>query len=99
MVCFVFSFRYYDIEREMYGYEILYELKESSNNYFCLKTGALYPLLQTMVSNNLLEKYDKENHNRKQTFYKITTSGLQYLQREIRNWKKYSNAVNKVLGI
>lgn len=85
--------------REMYGYEILSELKENSDNYFCLKTGTLYPLLQTMVSNNLLETYDKKNHNRKQTFYKITTSGFEHLQQEIQNWKNYSNAVNKVLGI
>ena len=85
--------------REMYGYEIVLELKKVSDNYFSLKTGTVYPLLQTLVSNRLLEAYDKEYCKQKRTFYKITNYGLEYLQQEIKNWKMYSNAVNKVLGI
>ena len=84
--------------REMYGYEIVSELKRVSDNYFCLKTGTLYPLLRTMVSDGLLEMYDMETCKQKRTFYKITDSGLEYLQQETQNWKNYTSAVNKVLG-
>lgn len=86
-------------EKEMYGYEIASELRKVSSEYFCLKTGTLYPLLQVMVSNQLLEAYEVESYKQKRTYYKLTTSGLRYLQQEIKNWKNYSNAVNKVLGI
>ena len=34
----------------------------------------------------------------KRTFYKITDSGLEYLQQETQKWKNYTGAVNKVLG-
>ena len=84
--------------REMYGYEIVSELKRVSDNYFCLITGTLYPLLRTMVSDGLLEMYDMETCKQKRTFYKITDSGLEYLQQETQNWKNYTSAVNKVLG-
>ena len=84
--------------REMYGYEIVSELKRVSDNYFCLKTGTLYPLLRTMVSDGLLEMYDMETCKQKRTFYKITDSCIEYLQQETQNWKNYTGAVNKVLG-
>ena len=51
-----------------------------------------------MVSNGLLEMYDMETCKQKRTFYKITDSGLEYLQQETQNWKNYTSAVNKVLG-
>ena len=84
--------------RDMYGYEIVAELKNLSNDYFHLKTGTLYPLLQKMVVSKLLNVY-KVNHRQNRTYYKITDLGFEYLQQEIQNWKKYSNAVNNVLGI
>ena len=85
--------------REMYGYEIVSELKNISDNYFKLKTGTIYPLLKTLVSNQLLETYDTVYRNQRRTFYRITTLGFEYLQQEIQNWKDYSIAVNKVLEI
>lgn len=84
--------------KEMYGYEIVTELKNLSNDYFHLKTGTLYPLLQKMVENKLLDVY-QVNHKQNRTYYKITDYGFECLQQEIQNWKKYSKAVNKVLGI
>ena len=84
--------------REMYGYEIVTQLKNLSNDYFHLRTGTLYPLLQKMVESKLLSAY-QVNHKQNRTYYKITDYGFEYLQQEIQNWKKYSKAVNKVLGI
>ena len=84
--------------KEMYGYEIVSELRKLSNDYFSMKTGTAYPLLQKMVKNNLLFSH-QTNCKQNRTYYKITDCGFEYLQQEIQNWKKYSKAVNKVLGI
>ncbi|MDE6781538.1 MAG: PadR family transcriptional regulator, partial [Ruminococcus sp.] len=42
-------------EREMYGYEILTEMKERSGGQFAIKDGSMYPTLYRMIDNGLIE--------------------------------------------
>ena len=86
-------------QKDMYGYEIVCELKRLSGDFFCLQTGTVYPLLRTMLLKRLIETYEISSNKQKQTFYKITPYGIEYLKEETRNWIMYSGAVNKVLGI
>lgn len=52
-----------------------------------------------MLLKQLIETYEISSNKQKQTFYKITPYGIQYLKEEIQNWIMYSGAVNKVLEI
>ena len=46
--------------QDMYGYEIIEQLSEQSNNVFKLSAGSLYPLLHNLESKRLVESYDAE---------------------------------------
>ena len=46
--------------QDMYGYEIIEQLSEQSNNVFELSAGSLYPLLDNSESKRLVESYDAE---------------------------------------
>ena len=46
-------------EKDMYGYEMIEELRRKSENVFELKAGTLYPLLHGMETKGLLSSYEK----------------------------------------
>lgn len=82
---------------DMYGYQIVSELKKISDEYFSLQTGTVYPLLHTMVIDNFLQSFEKDNDGKTRTYYRITQLGRQKLEEGIHNWILFSEAVNKVL--
>ena len=85
-------------KEDMYGYQIVSELKKISDEYFSLQTGTVYPLLRTMVTDNSLEAFEKEYAGKLRTYYKITQLGRQKLDEGAHRWVLFSEAVNKVLN-
>lgn len=85
-------------KEDMYGYQIVSELKKISDEYFSLQTGTVYPLLRTMVTDNSLQAFKKEYAGKLRTYYKITQLGRQKLNEGTRHWTLFSEAVNKVLN-
>ena len=51
--------------KNMYGYQIIKELSEKSENVFELKEGTLYPILHGLESKNLITSYWDESTAKK----------------------------------
>ncbi len=86
-------------ERNMYGYQMIEELRKKSNNAFELKAGTLYPLLHTLEQKNMLTSYEETADNaRVRKYYSITKLGRKQLKEKKEEWKAYTSAVNGVLG-
>jgi len=86
-------------ERDMYGYQMIEELRKKSNNTFDLKAGTLYPLLHTLEQKNMLTSYEEVADNaRVRKYYSITKHGRQQLKEKKEEWIVYTAAVNDVLG-
>ena len=69
------------LERNMYGYEILQEMKKRSNDKFFLKDGSMYPILYRMIDKGLIE--DEQvlvGRRRTRVYYHITEAGKKYLE-------------------
>lgn len=67
-------------QREMYGYEILTEMKEKSGGQFAIKDGSMYPILYKMIDNGLIEDEQvKVGRRRTRVYYSITKRGKEYL--------------------
>ena len=62
-------------EKDMYGYEMIEELKKRSENVFALKAGTLYPLLHGMEDKGLLTCYEQEFQGKVRKYYSITGKG------------------------
>ena len=87
-------------ERDMYGYEIIKELKDRSENIFEFKEGTLYPVLHRMEGAELVKSYRREAENGKtRKYYAILPKGLEQLEKEKAQWNKFSTSVNKVIGV
>lgn len=85
-------------EKDMYGYEMIENLREKSQNVFELKAGTLYPLLHGMEDKNLLTVYEQEVNGKVRKYYSITKEGKKVLRQKKEEWKTYADAVGSVIG-
>ena len=86
-------------EKDMYGYEMIENLKSRSNNVFELKAGTLYPLLHSLEEKKYLTAYEKEVGGKMRKYYRITKEGIRCLKQKKEEWSEYSAAVLQVLSL
>lgn len=85
--------------RDMYGYEMIEELRTRSNRVFELKAGTLYPLLHTLEGQGWVVSYDGgAEGGRVRRYYRITARGRTALAEKAGEWNAYAAAVRGVLG-
>lgn len=85
-------------DRPAYGYLIIKEMEELSENVFCLNEGTLYPILHALEQEKYLESFWEESGTgRRRKYYRITDRGRKELSRKKEEWKTFAGAVSKVL--
>lgn len=85
-------------EKDMYGYMMIEELSNRSDNTFSLKAGTLYPLLHTLEKQGVISSYEENvDSARVRKYYSITKEGKKVLAEKKEEWKEYTTAVNRVL--
>ena len=85
--------------RDMYGYEMIEELRTRSNRVFELKAGTLYPLLHTLEAQGWVASCDGgAEGGRVRRYYRITAQGRTALAEKAGEWNTYAAAVRGVLG-
>jgi PadR family transcriptional regulator PadR len=88
-----------DMDRPMYGYEIIQELEARSEGYFRFKEGLIYPRLHEMEKQGLLQaRWKGQEGTRRRKFYSITGKGRRRLEEELAGWEAFSQHVNLLLG-
>lgn len=85
-------------DKNMYGYEMIKELKEKSQNVFELKEGTLYPILHSLEENNLITSYWDNTTGKNRKYYAITKNGMNNLKEKKEEWKIFSTGINHILG-
>ena len=89
-----------DLDRPMYGYEIIQELEARSQGYFQFKEGLVYPRLHELEKRGLLRaEWHGEEGTRRRKFYAITDKGRRRLEEERRSWRTFAAHVNDLLGL
>ncbi|MCL2373346.1 MAG: PadR family transcriptional regulator [Defluviitaleaceae bacterium] len=84
--------------QDMYGYQIIEELSQKSEEVFKLKTGTLYPLLHSLENDGTITSYDQTTDaQRVRTYYKLTPKGSGLLAKKQDEWQAYTRAVNLVM--
>mgnify|MGYP000884153315 CR=1 FL=1 len=86
-------------EQDMYGYQMIETLAERSQNVFELQAGTLYPILHTLQKEGFVEAYEQDaGQARVRKYYHITKRGGKNLAEQKKSWKRYSDAIDRVLG-
>jgi PadR family transcriptional regulator PadR len=89
-----------EVDRPMYGYEIIQELEARSRGYFQFKEGLIYPRLHEMERRGYLHaEWQGDEGSRRRKFYVITEAGRRRLDKELQGWRAFSDHVNHLLGV
>jgi PadR family transcriptional regulator, regulatory protein PadR len=83
----------------MHGYGIARFLQQVSGDFFQVEEGSLYPALQRLELNGLIEgEWSVTPTKRRARFYRLTPAGLKRLQAETGRYHNMTVAIAKVLG-
>ena len=85
--------------REMYGYEIVAAVAESTGGAITAGEGSIYPILHAMVRRRWITSRRVTKTGRPRIYYRLTDRGRTELQAAAGRWAQVSAAVNKVLGL
>lgn len=85
--------------KAMYGYQIIKELENRSENFFQLKEGTLYPILHDLENKNYVKSFEEcSETGRVRKYYQLTDAGAGLLHDLEGEWMYYCKAVALVLG-
>ncbi len=78
-------------KKDMYGYELV----EAVSKIVDVNEGTIYPILKRLTNENYFETYTKESREGPiRKYYHITTAGKSHKDKEVKEWKKFSENVN-----
>jgi len=86
--------------REMYGYEILSELRSTTKGVVDLPEGTVYPALRRLEQNGNVEGrwVDQGESAPRRRYYRLTASGERALSVGRDEWLQFKMAADAVLG-
>lgn len=86
-------------EKPAYGYELLSELKKTSQGRFCLKEGTLYPILYRLEDDGMIRSQwsTGEGRTAPKKIYEATDAGQAENLRRQRVWREFDDTVNAFL--
>lgn len=82
-----------------HGYAVSEWIDAVTDGSLPMEEGTLYPALHRLEGKGWIEaEWGLSENNRKAKFYALTAAGRKRLERESREWKRYSVAVAKALA-
>jgi len=82
-------------KKDMYGYEIVQNISKVIN----VNEGTIYPILRRLTKDEFFEAYILEsNEGPARKYYKITTTGKDYLNKMNNEWNDFVSAVSLILN-
>jgi len=82
----------------MHGYDVSRAIRQRSEGALELEDAALYQALHRLERKGWIEsEWGLSENNRRAKFYRLTDEGRRELQLEITHWRRYAEAVFKVL--
>src|SRR5438876_1268391 len=75
-----------------HGYRIAQQIKERSRGVLDFKEGTLYPALQKLENECLVESYEGIEKGRPRRYYRITKNGRRTLSKDRAEWRELSRA-------
>jgi PadR family transcriptional regulator PadR len=82
----------------MHGYDVSRSIRQRSEGELGLEDAALYQALHRLEKKGWIEaEWGLSENNRRAKFYRLTDDGREALQAELSTWRRYVDAVSKVL--
>ena len=88
-------------KEEMYGYQLISELKLKSGERFFLKEGTLYPILYRLDDDGLVKSFWKQTEGKgvPRKYYEITSEGQDTLKEITQLWREICDSTAKIMEV
>ena len=84
--------------REMYGYELVAEIKRATGDVIELGEGCVYPILHAMQRQGLVTCRRLERDGRSRLYYALKQKGKRRLAEVSANWQRITGAIEMALS-
>lgn len=85
--------------QSLHGYALAQHIKNISDDLLQIEEGSLYPALQRMLKEGLVEaKWSLSSTNRRVRLYKLTAAGAKHLKREVSSFERMLEGIKRVLA-
>ena len=84
--------------REMYGYEIVEEIRIQTGEALSFGEGCIYPYLHYLETEKQVSSERREVDGRSRNYYKLTARGKKRLEELTTEWQRVTNGVALLLG-
>ena len=86
-------------EEPKYGYQMIQEMKEKSQDVFSLKDGTLYPILYRLEEEGLVKSKWLESDGKQvpRKYYEITPKGQNALAEIAKTWANISEGITRIM--
>lgn len=85
--------------KPMHGYALVKHIQQVSEDLLRVEEGSLYPALQRLLREGLLESKEGVSAKGRPTrIYRLTKAGTQYLEKEKSSFEKMSTGIGLVLA-
>ena len=83
----------------MHGWGIAQRIQERSDQDLEVGQGSLYPALMRLERRGWIAgSWGTSENNRRARYYRLTPLGARHLARETESWRRYTRAVELILG-
>jgi transcriptional regulator len=86
--------------RPMHGYALAKHIKQVSDDLLQIEEGSLYPALQRLLREGLLDSEAGVSAKGRPTrIYRVTDAGLRHLEQEVSSFEKMFAGITRVLAV
>jgi PadR family transcriptional regulator PadR len=86
--------------KPMHGYALAKHIKQVSDNLLQIDEGSLYPALQRLLKQGLLEsEAGLSAKGRPTRIYRLTPAGVRHLEREVSSFDRMLAGITRVLAV
>jgi PadR family transcriptional regulator, regulatory protein PadR len=86
--------------KPMHGYALVKHIKLVSDDLLQVEEGSLYPALQRMLREGLLESKEGVSAKGRPTrIYRLTKSGIKHLEKEMSSFERMFIGITRVLAV
>ncbi|MEE8584535.1 MAG: PadR family transcriptional regulator [Acidobacteriota bacterium] len=83
---------------QMHGYAVSQKIRQRSEGVLQLDDAALYQALHRLEGKDWIEsEWGRSENNRRAKYYRLTSVGKMQLRQGKDSWRRYAEAVSKVL--
>lgn len=87
-------------QEQMHGYALVQRIQQASNNLLQVEEGSLYPALQRLLKEGLVDaEWGVSVNNRRVRIYRLTPAGEKHLTRQVSAFTRMFQGINLVLDL